>query len=94
MSTFAPWKTGAALALTMAISYLVCTVLHAVWPDAGVVFLNALFHGLDFRQLGTPQPPSLAMVWPPLLVLGGWGFVVGTLFSWLLQKLTKSMPSK
>lgn len=83
----APWRTGAALAVTMAVSYTVCTLAYAQWPQAGIEFLNALFHGLDFNQLGVPAPLTVSMFIKPLLVLSLWGFLVGALFGWLQQLL-------
>lgn len=84
-----PWRTGATLALTLAVSYTVCALLYALFPELGIEFLNALFHGLDFRRLGEPVPftPFLFMV--PLLVFVVWGFLVGALYA-SLHNLTKS----
>ncbi|MDH4581588.1 hypothetical protein E8F20_06835 [Pseudomonas sp. BN415] len=82
-----PWKTGVALALTMAASYTVCAVLYALWPAQGIAFLNALFHGLDFNGLQTSQTYTVATFVGPLLVLTLWGLLVGTLFAWLYRKL-------
>lgn len=82
-----PWKSGLALALSMAISYTVCALLYALWPAQGIAFLNVLFHGLDFSRLQTPQPYSATDFFGPLLVLSGWGALVGTLFTWLYGKL-------
>ncbi|WP_375738666.1 DUF5676 family membrane protein [Pseudomonas boanensis] len=82
----APWKTGLALALTMAISYTVCALLYALWPAQGIAFLNALFHGLDFGRLERPQAYTVATFVGPLLVLILWGLMVGTLFAWLYDK--------
>jgi len=87
MNTSTPWKTGVALALTLATTYSICALLYALWPDAGIDFLNALFHGLDFRKLLSPQPFGFWMFLYPLLVMTVWGFVVGTLFAWLNQRL-------
>ncbi|MBF7731712.1 DUF5676 family membrane protein [Pseudomonas sp. N040] len=83
----APWKTGLTLALTMAISYSVCALLYALWPTQGIAFLNALFHGLDFGRLQAPQAYGVATFVGPLLVLSGWGALVGTLFAWLHCRL-------
>lgn len=83
----APWKTGIALALTMAISYTVCALLYALWPTQGIAFLNALFHGLDFSRLQAPQEYGVTTFVGPLLVLTVWGAIVGTLFAWLSGKL-------
>jgi hypothetical protein len=82
-----PWKTGLALALTMAISYSVCALLYALWPEQGIVFLNALFHGLDFSRLQAPQAFGVATFFGPLVVLSLWGLLVGSLFTWLHGKL-------
>ncbi|WP_256657381.1 DUF5676 family membrane protein [Pseudomonas sp. 2FE] len=70
-----PWNTGLALALTLtlAISYTLCALLYALWPAQGIAFLNALFHGLDFGRLLTPQAYSATTFLGPLLVLSVWG---------------------
>lgn len=83
------WHTGRSLAITMAISYTVCALLYRLWPEQGVAFLNALFHGLDFGRLRTPTPFSLGDFFFPLTVLVGWGFVTGTVFSWVSQCLAR-----
>lgn len=83
----APWKTGLSLALTMAVSYAVCTLLYVLWPAQGIAFLNALFHGLDFNRLQTTQGYGMMTFLGPLLVLTLWGAMVGTLFAWLSGKL-------
>lgn len=87
MNTRAPWKTGVSLSLTMAISYTVCAILYGLWPQQGVDFLNALFHGLDFGRLASPLPFTPGVFIYPLVVLVVWGFVVGTVFAWLDQRL-------
>ncbi len=52
MTMGSPWRIGATMALTVAIGYSVCTLAYALMPERGIDFLNALFHGLDFRKLG------------------------------------------
>ena len=83
MTTRSPWRIGVTMALTVAISYTVCTLAYALMPERGTDFLNALFHGLDFRKLAAPAPFTLMMFIYPLVVLVVWGFAVGTLFGWL-----------
>ncbi|GAB3245239.1 DUF5676 family membrane protein [Chitinimonas naiadis] len=80
-----PCKTGLALSITMAVSYAVCAALYALWPEQGIAFLNALFHGLDFQLLAgrTPAAFTLLTFLGPLVVLAVWGFLVGSLFAWL-----------
>jgi hypothetical protein len=81
-----PWKFGLALALTLATAYTVCAALYAAWPALGIDFLNALFHGLDFRKLdvGTPFSPRTFVF--PFVVFVVWGFAVGTLFAWIFDR--------
>jgi hypothetical protein len=83
MTKMNPWRTGAALAATLAITYSVCTAGYALWPEQGIDFLNALFHGLDFRKLGTPMTFTFLMFLYPLIVFVVWGFLVGALYAWL-----------
>lgn len=83
MTTTNPWRTGAALAVTMTITYTVCALGYALVPERGIDVLNALFHGLDFRKLQTPTPFTFLMFAYPLLVFVVWGFAVGALFAWL-----------
>jgi hypothetical protein len=87
MSVKPYWKFGVALALTMATAYTVCAALYAAWPRLGIDFLNALFHGLDFRKLDTGEPFTLGMFVYPFMVFAVWGFAVGTLFAWLRNLL-------
>jgi len=87
MATKTPWRTGVTLAVTLAISYTVCAIAYALMPERGIDFLNALFHGLDFRKLGTPMPFTFLMFVYPLVVFVVWGFAVGTLFTWLHNAL-------
>ena len=81
--TTPPWKTGAALAATVAVSYPICTLLYLMWPERGIEFLNALAHGLDFAKLSTPAPIRMSQFYYPFAVLIVWAFTVGTLFAWL-----------
>lgn len=87
MTTTNPWRTGAALAVTMTITYTVCALGYALVPERGIDVLNALFHGLDFRKLQTPTPFTFLMFAYPLLVFVVWGFAVGALFAWLHNAL-------
>ena len=81
MEKLNPWRTGAVLAITMGISYSVCAALYALWPERGIEFLNALFHGLDFQKLTVFTPFQISMFYYPLVVLVLWGFGVGALFA-------------
>lgn len=82
MQTIKPWPTGGALAITVVIGYAACTAIFVAFPDASAAFLNALFHGLDFKQL---QPAaggfSFAGFGWIAAVLAVWAFVIGALFA-------------
>ena len=87
MVTNSPWRTGVTLAATVAIMYTVCALIYALMPERTIDFLNALFHGLDFRKLGAPMPFTFLMFVYPLVVFVVWGFAVGALYAWLRQAL-------
>lgn len=82
-----PLKLGIALALTIAIMYTVCGFAWIAWPEPALDFLNALFHGLDFRKLQvTGSRFSFGAFVYPLLVLSAWGFATGTLFGAIVNR--------
>ena len=83
--------TGIAFAATVAIGYAACTVVFWAWPDAAANFMNALFHGLDFRKL---QAGSALFSFGSFLyaevVMTAWAFALGTLFGWIAAHLPPS----
>jgi hypothetical protein len=84
-------KTGAAFAATTAIGYAACTFVFWLWPEAAANFMNALFHGLDFRKL--QSGPALFSFGPFLyafLILSVWAFALGTLFGWLFGRFANA----
>lgn len=77
-----PLVVGIALAATVAIGYTACAAAWAIWNEAALDLLNALFHGLDFRKILLPHReygPWLFVY--PLVVLTIWAFLVGALYS-------------
>jgi hypothetical protein len=85
-----PLLLGSTLALTVAIMYTLCAAAWAMWPEAALDLLNALFHGLDFRRIQLPpQAYSPAMFFLPLAVMTGWGFVTGALYATLHNLLRR-----
>jgi hypothetical protein len=56
--------------------------------DDALDFLNALFHGLDFRRIEVSASEyRVGTFVTPLIVLVVWGFLMGTFGSWLYQYL-------
>jgi len=83
-----PLRTGIALAVTVGLFYVLCTLTWVVAPGPFLGFMNSLFHGMDFSSMVRPQP----FAWPgfltALLVLSAWAFMAGVFFTWLRNRLT------
>ena len=87
MTTTSPMRLGAALALTVGIGYAACTLVFWLWPESAANFMNALFHGLDFRKLQSgPTLFDFGSFLYGLVVLVVWAFVLGAIFGWLLDR--------
>jgi len=90
MNRLNPWSTGVALAVTVVTAYAICALIFVVFPDASANFMNALFHGLDFRKL---QPAaggfSLSGFGVVAAVMAAWAFVVGSIFAGVSNLLAR-----
>lgn len=82
-----PLRAGFTLAITVAVFYSVCALIWALAPQASLVWMNSLFHGLDFSGMVRPR----AFVWSGFLyalsVLAIWGLVLGAFYNWLAARL-------
>ena len=77
-------RTGTALAATVGVGYSACALVFWAWPEMAAAFMNALFHGLDFRKLqGGATPFSFGSFLYALAVMLVWAFVLGSLFEWI-----------
>jgi hypothetical protein len=91
MISLNPWRTGIAVALTAAITSIVCAAVVYLFPDGTVAFVNSWTHGLDLAVIQSDKP------WTPGgLLLGTFnvavtGFLVGALFAWC-RNLTAGRP--
>ena len=91
MRTNHPVRFGAALAITVSLGYAACTLVFALFPDAAASFMNALFHGLDFRRLQAAGPLfSFGGFAYALIALVAWVFALGTLFYRLAGKFLRA----
>ena len=87
MTRASPLKTGAALATTAGVGYAACAVLFYLFPETAVNFMNALFHGLDFRKLQAgPVLFSFGSFLYALVVMMAWAFGLGAIFGWILDR--------
>lgn len=83
-----PLKTGAAVAATVGIGYALCTLVFWLWPEGAASFMNALFHGLDFRKLqGGESLFRFDAFAYALVILAGWAFLLGVIYGWLSRRL-------
>ena len=88
MATNHPIGIGTSLAVTVGIGYTACTLAFWLWPELSASFMNALFHGLDFRKLQAgPTLFNFGSFLYGLVVIVVWAFVLGKLFGWLLNRL-------
>ena len=84
-------SAGVALAITVGIGYAACALAFRAAPDAAMTFMNALFHGLDFRKLQSgPALFDFGSFFFALLVAVVWAFVLGAVFGWITDRLRPS----
>ena len=84
-------RFGTALAATVGIGYAACALVFAVFPEAAANFMNALFHGLDFRMLQSTRAVfSFGGFAYALVVLVVWVFAFGALFDWISGRASDS----
>jgi hypothetical protein len=81
MTPLNPWKFGAVLSITAAISYVVCALFWYSFPGPSMELLNELFHGMDFRKIYSAAPFSISASIYVLAALAGWAFVVGAIYA-------------
>lgn len=76
-----PLQTGLALSVTVALFYSLCALVEVLWPTQFMAFMNALFHGIDFRPLQGFQPHPWRDYIYALFVIALWAFVLGTFYA-------------
>ncbi len=84
-----PLRTGIALAITVGVFYILCTLVWAVAPGPFLSFMNNLFHGMDFTGMVQPRPFGWEGFLTALLVMCAWALFAGWFFAWLLNRLTR-----
>jgi len=82
-----PVRTGATLAITVAITYSACALIVAIAPKASIDFLNAFFHVVDFGRIAAPEGFRLSSFLTALAVFVVWAFATGALFGGLFNRL-------
>ena len=77
------------MAFTVTLFYSFCTLAWVLFRTEFLTFMNNLFHGLDFTNLLTAQPFSIQGFVYVLFVIGLWGVLIGSFYSWLRCRLLK-----
>ena len=85
-----PWTFGAVLSITVVSSYILCALFWYSFTGPAIEFMNALFHGVDFRKIPTATPFAAGTFGYVLLVLTVWSFVVGAIYA-TVRNLVLSM---
>ena len=80
------FSIGGALAITVGIGYALCTIVFWLLPEAAANFMNALFHGLDFRPLASPGTFTFGSFVYGLLVLVVWAFMLGAIYGLVSER--------
>lgn len=76
-----PLQTGLALSVTVAVFYSLCALVEVLWPAQFMGFMNALFHGMDFRPLQTSELHPWRDYLYALMVMAVWTFAAGAFFA-------------
>ncbi|MDQ1831651.1 DUF5676 family membrane protein [Massilia scottii] len=84
-----PLQTGLALAVTVALFYSFCSLIDVLWPEQFVSFMDALFHGMDFRAPQSVTPHPWRDYFSALIVVALCAFIVGALFAALYRALDR-----
>ena len=93
MGNLNAFRFGLVFALTVVISYAVCTLAWMAFTEQSIVILNALFHGLDFRKLYVGGGFSVSDWAYAMAVLMVWAFLTGMLFAALRGRLARESSS-
>ena len=94
MEKLNPWRVGGAMALTVAVISLVCTVAVFLFPDGMIDFANAWMHGLDLTLLKSDKPWTLGGLAYGLLGATLTGFLSGALFACSYNLMSKCSVSQ
>lgn len=82
MDKLNPCRVGSALALTVAVFYVVCAVAVMLLPAATFDFFNAWMHGMDLTMLKSDQAMSLGRLTYGFFGATLVGFLSGVVFAW------------
>jgi small-conductance mechanosensitive channel len=74
--------TGSALAVTVALLYILCALAVALWPDGTIEFLNSWVHGVDLKAMKATTPMTFGKFLYGLVTIALVAFAVGVVYAW------------
>lgn len=92
MSKINPWIYGAVLSITVVINYALCTIFWLAFTEPSIEFLNALFHGMDFRKIYALTGFSPGDFLYVLVIFAVWAYVLGVIYAAVRNLLIASRP--
>ena len=81
MNKLSPWRFGAVLSMTVFVNYVLCTMFWHAFNQPSLKFLNALFHGMDFKAIYLSTAFSFGSFFYVLIVLSIWAYVIGVIYA-------------
>jgi ABC-type phosphate/phosphonate transport system permease subunit len=84
-----PLQIGGALSVTVAVFCSLFALVDVLWPAQFMGFMNALFHGMDFRPLQTAGLHPWRDYFYALVVMACWAFAIGAFFAWVLDAFAR-----
>ena len=89
MDAIKPWVSGAALAVTAGVAYVVCAIAVLLFPDGTLAFFNTWAHGVDVtlakRPAAKPLAPGEWIFGFVSIVIAG--YLAGALYAWVRNLL-------
>ena len=85
MDAIKPWASGAAVAVTAGVVYVVCAMAVLLFPDGTLAFFNTWAHGVDVTLVKRPAAkPLAASEWIfGFVSIVVSGYLVGAFYGWV-----------
>jgi hypothetical protein len=92
MTKLNPWIYGGVLSITVVINYALCTIFWFAFTESSIKFLNALFHGMDFRKIYAATTFSPGDFLYVLIMFAVWAYILGAIYAVMRNLLIASEP--
>lgn len=72
------------------INYALCTIFWLAFTEPSIKFLNALFHGMDFRKIYAATTFSPGEFLYVLIMFAVWAYILGAIYAVVRNLLIES----